>query len=109
VTFQYGSASEVHAYLPPVVVGAFSADHVFIFRSYVYPGAFCSASLVVFITGWQLLSFFRKRMALNGTATVLSPMPRKPPTEEIFRNRDIPAGTEVIVKVTEAGIKRANH
>jgi len=29
-------------------------------------------------------------------------------TEEIFRKHEVPAGTEVIVKVTEAGIKRAN-
>jgi hypothetical protein len=30
-------------------------------------------------------------------------------TEQIFRNRDVPAGTEVIIKVTEAGIKRVHY
>ena len=35
----------------PVVVGAFSRVHVMALRSYLWPGAFFSASFVVFMTG----------------------------------------------------------
>src|SRR5215475_15084500 len=36
VTLRSGSTPGVHVYLPPVVAG--SADHAFVFRSYLYPG-----------------------------------------------------------------------
>src|SRR5437016_9868746 len=70
---------------PPMVAGAFSGIHFIALRSYLYPWAFCNASFVVFMTGYQLLlSFFLNRTASKGTATSFSPIPRNPPTPMII-------------------------
>src|SRR5262249_3274542 len=70
--------------LCPVVAGVLSGVQTIAVRSYLYPGAFFSASLVVFMTRYHLLLLLVVAwIAFCGTATYFSPAPRKPPAPTI--------------------------
>src|SRR5439155_18397222 len=64
----------------PTVAVSLSGIHFIAERSYLNPGAPFSESLVAFMTGYQLLSFFLKWTEAKDTATSFSLMPRKRPT-----------------------------
>src|SRR5262249_45633913 len=60
-----------------------SGTQVVVVVSYLTPGGPLSASLVVFMTRWTLLSFVVAWPSSNGTATSFWPAPRNPPTPMI--------------------------
>jgi len=57
---------------------------------------------------WSVLRALHRDKCLTLNDGKGNPLPTWK-TEEIFRKRDVPAGTEVIIKVTEAGIKRVHY